>query len=63
MTAYPRRGAWLLFAAAVVLLFLATLQAAGTASSLPAWLGWAGLCALAVGCFLWAMPGQPPTVP
>lgn len=52
----PRRLAWLLFGAAAVLFFLAALRAAGAASSLPLWLEDAGLAALAVGCFLWALP-------
>ena len=55
----PRKIAWLLFAAAAALLFLATLKEAGTATGLPDWLDRAGLCALAVGCVAWAMPQAP----
>jgi hypothetical protein len=57
----PRRIAWLLFVVAAVFLFLAALRSSGAASSLPAWLEDAGLCALAVGCAAWALPH--PTVP
>lgn len=46
----------------MILLFLAALRSGGV-SGLPVWLEPAGLCALAVGCFLWALPNQPPTVP
>jgi hypothetical protein len=58
----PRRFAWVLFAVAAVLLFLAALKQSGV-NGLADWFGWAGLCALAVGCVAWALPGQPPTVP
>jgi hypothetical protein len=60
---YPRRVSWLLFLAAAVFFFLAALQQSGAATGLPVWLEAAGLCSLAAGCFLWALPGQPPTVP
>jgi hypothetical protein len=59
----PRRAAWILFAVAAVFLFLATLRVGVNATGLPDWLEDAGLCALAVGCFMWALPNQPPTVP
>jgi hypothetical protein len=55
----PRRYAWLFFVAAVVLLFLAVVQMAWNVSGLPDWLQPAGLCALAVGCTAWTLPGNP----
>lgn len=62
MAAYPRRLAWILFAIAAVFLFLAALRTSGI-NGLANWFSNAGLCALAVGCFMWALPNQPPTVP
>jgi hypothetical protein len=58
----PRRVAWLLFAVAAVFLFLAALRTSGV-GGLANWFEDAGLCALAVGCTMWALPQQPPTVP
>ncbi|HWI67246.1 MAG TPA: hypothetical protein VNS88_02505 [Nitrospiraceae bacterium] len=55
----PRRYAWMFFVSAVVLLFLAVAQMAWNISALPVWLQPAGLCALAVGCAAWTLPGNP----
>lgn len=59
----PRRGAWLLFLAAVVFLFLYTLRQGHVADSLPEWMLGAGLTCLAIGCVMWALPYQPPGTP
>lgn len=55
----PRRYAWLFFAAAAILLFMAVAQMAWNISGLPVWLQPAGLCSLAVGCLCWTIPGNP----
>lgn len=58
----PRTASWVLFAVAAVFFFLAALRVSGV-GGLAAWFSEAGLCALAVGCAMWAFPQQPPTVP
>jgi hypothetical protein len=55
----PRRVAWLLFLAATVLAFLAVIKLAFTIGGLPDWLEPAALCALALGCVAWTIPGNP----
>jgi len=54
----PRRWAWLFFAFAVALEFLAVVKLAWTVSGLPDWLEPAGLCSLALACVLWTIPGN-----
>jgi hypothetical protein len=55
----PRRLAWALFLAAAALAFLAIVKLAWTVTGLPVWLEPSAICALALGCVLWTIPGNP----